>query len=225
MWNTSEGDRILQGHESALFKAGVLALVERVKEEAEFEAEPYCIVVFDELTWSQRLAVLETITTHLLTNSLPAPKLSAVNESAVAMVFEHISFEIDMEIEEISPGTTWRQLVLNAAHESIRTPDDEEEEEEEESDTDHGTYIPDSPNSQRRDLWHPLVHSLADQILWDRDFEMIETFVDEPPEKATMMRQIMGIDEDYFSTAAEDLNSPEEVSDSLGRLSKLLLDA
>lgn len=217
MWNTSQGDRMLQGAEAALFKAGVVSLVECVKEEAEYTTDGYSVVVFDQLTWSQRLAVLESISTYLLTNTSPAPKLSAVNEAAIAMVFEFISYQIDIEIDDEPPSNLWRSLVLDAANECFG-----DNSEEEEADDD---FIPDSADSQRRDIWHPLVQTLADQILWDRDFEMIETFIDEPPEKATMMRQIMGIDDDYFSTAADDLHSPGEVAESLNRLSNLLSDA
>lgn len=216
MWNTSDGHRILKGAEAALFKAGVLALVECVKEEDEFTGDGYVIAVFDALTWSQRLAVLECVATHLLTGGTDPPKLSAVNESAIAMVYEHISHQIDDEIDRAT--YVWRTLVLNAAHDCFWQPEDETDTNE----THEFEYIPNSPESTRIDLWHPLVQSLADQILWDRDFEMMETFVDEPPEKATMMRQIMGIDEDYFATAAEDLNSKEDVEASLNRLTLLL---
>ena len=51
---------------------------------------------------------------------------------------------------------------------------------------------------------------------------MMEDFLDEPPEKAALLRQIMGIDDDYFVSIAEDLNSPEAVSATLDRLNGLL---
>ena len=226
MWNTSQGNRILQGAEAILFKAGVMALVEQIKEEVHFAKGDYSVVAFDELTWSQRLAVLETITTHLLSATAPPPELSAVNESAVAMVFDRISYEIDREIEGEPLGNSWRRLVLSAAHECLCEPNDDRENAETNNyDVDSvDDDIPESAESNRRDLWHPLVQSLADCILWDRDFEMIEDFVDEPPEKAAMIRQIMGIDDNYFSTAADDLHSPDAISDSLNRLSKLLVN-
>ncbi|HIK96125.1 MAG TPA: hypothetical protein EYG03_29625, partial [Planctomycetes bacterium] len=117
MWHTSEGDRLLEAAEARLFKAGVTGLVERVKEEARADSGGYSIALFDELTWSQRLAVLESVATHLLTKTGQMPELTAVNEAAVGAVFDHISFEIDMEIDDVPSGTVWRQLVLDACHE------------------------------------------------------------------------------------------------------------
>lgn len=222
MWNTSEGERILTGAEANLFKAGVLALVQCIKEEGELEENGYCIAVFDQLTWSQRLAVLELVTTHLLGDAGAPPQLSAVNESAIAMVYEYIAFEVDMEIGFDEPPTSdsWRSLVLYAARECYWNPQLDPPPAEDTLDI---ADLPDSADSRQRDVWVDLVRSLADRILWDRDFELIETFVDEPPEKAAMMRQIMGIDENYFSTAADDLNSPEEVRESLKRMSAMLV--
>lgn len=222
MWNTSEGERILIGAEANLFKAGVLALVQCIKEEGELEENGYCIAVFDQLTWSQRLAVLELVTTHLLRDDAPSPTLSAVNEAAIAMVYEYVAFEIDLEIEfeEPASSTTWRQLVMYAARDCFWNP---ELDANPPPDASNIAHLPDSALCRDRGVWSSIVSALADRILWDRDFELIETFVDEPPEKATMMRQIMGINEEYFSTAADDLNSPEAVKDSLNRLSALLI--
>ena len=224
MWHTSEGDRNLEGNEAKLFKNGITGLVEYEKEEGDLDGFGYSTAVFDNLTWSQRLAVLENAATHLLTKTNAIPKLTAVNEAAIAAIFEHISFEIDREIDLEPPRTDWRQLVLNTHLERFGQYVDGRSVidgliDEEESDE---SYIPESADSERRDLWHPLVQSLADQILWDRDFEMMEDFLDEPPEKAGMLRQIMGIDDDYFATAAEDLKSAEEIGRTLQRLDGIL---
>lgn len=222
MWNTSRGERILTGAEANLFKAGVLALVQCIKEEGELEENGYSIAVFDQLTWSQRLAVLELVTTHLLSDSGHSPHLSAVNESAIAMVYEYIALQVDLEIpfEQSTGSSTWRTLVLYAARECFWNPEHDPDPADESLDV---ACLPTDANSRQSDLWATMVRLLADRILWDRDFELIETFVDEPPEKAAMMRQIMGIGDDYFSTAAEDLNSPAEVRDSLRRLSAILV--
>ncbi|MEO2027495.1 MAG: hypothetical protein ABGZ23_16600 [Fuerstiella sp.] len=223
MWHTSEGDRLLEAAEARLFKAGVTGLVERVKEEARADSGGYSIALFDELTWSQRLAVLESVATHLLTKTGQMPELTAVNEAAVGAVFDHISFEIDMEIDDVPSGTVWRQLVLDACHEcfgdELQEHDESDDEELSEEDAD---YLPESASSDRPDLWHPLVQSLADRILWDRDYELMGEFLDEPPEKAAMLRQIMGIGDDYFAAAAVDLHSDQEAAETLRRLAGIL---
>ena len=223
MWHTSEGDRVLGGAEAELFRAGLWALVEQIKDEDELGA-CYCIQLFDELTWSQKLAVLEQLATHLLANETQgpdaAPKLTAVNEAAVGAVFEHISFEIDLEIEENLSVTTWRQRVLAACHESFGMV--EVDAAAADGVADDELSIPENPESTRRDLWHPTVQLLADRILWDRDYEMVGQFLDEPPEKAALLRQIMGIDDAYFAVAADDLSSEKDVSNSLQRLTLML---
>ena len=223
MWHTSEGDRILEAAEAHLFKAAATGLVERVKEDVRIESGGYTISLFDELTWSQRLAVLESVTTHLLTGTDRMPELTAVNEAAIGTVFDHISCEIDLEIENISLGTQWRQLVLDACHEcfgdDLREPDDSDRDDSAEDEAD---YLPKSAHCARPDLWHRLVQSLADRILWDRDYELMGDFLDEPPEKAAMLRQIMGIGDDYFAAAADDLHSDQEAGETLRRLAGIL---
>jgi hypothetical protein len=223
MWHTSEGDRLLEAAEARLFKAGVTGLVERVKEDARVEGSGYSIALFDELTWSQRLAVLESVATHLLTKTDHMPELTAVNEAAIGSVFDHVSFEIDMEIENVTLDTVWRQLVLDACHEcfgdELQKDDDTDGEESAEDDAD---YLPESASCSRPELWHQLVQSLTDRILWDRDYELMGEFLDEPPEKAAMLRQIMGIGDDYFAAAAVDLHSDQEAGETLRRLAGIL---
>ena len=216
MWHTSEGDRILDGAEAALFRAAVLALVERVKDERNLEPA-YCIQLFDELTWSQRIAVLEHVASHVLASTEKPPELTAVNEAAIGAVFEHVSFEIDSEILDTPNSCDWRKLVLNACYESFGKPVGSGD-----SDEDGTPIFPESPECERHELWHATIQMLADRILWDRDYEMVAEFLDEPPEKAAMLRQIMGIDDNYFVVAAQDLVSDAEVQNSLRRLSKIL---
>ncbi len=218
MWHTSEGDRILHGAEAALVRAAVLSLVESIKDE-HFQEGGYCVQLFDELTWSQRLAVIEHVATHLLTPTEDTPKLTAVNEAAIGAMFEHISLNIDMEIDESPSKLTWRTLVLDACHEAFGIPVNDPATV---CELDDGPPIPTSVSSVRRDQWHPSVQMLADRILWDRDYEMVDEFLDEPPEKAALLRQIMGIDENYFSVAAVDLTSDEDVRNTLQRLAKIL---
>jgi hypothetical protein len=223
MWHTSEGDRFLEAAEARLFKAGVTGLVERVKEDVRVENGGYTITLFDELTWSQRLAVLESVATYLLTKSEQMPELTAVNEAAIGTVFDHVSFEIDMEIEDITSRTVWRQLVLDACHECFGDELSERDDSGgDDAAEDEADYLPETANCDRTDLWHHLVQSLADRILWDRDYELMGDFLDEPPEKAAMLRQIMGIGDDYFAAAADDLHSDQEAGETLRRLEGIL---
>lgn len=211
MWHTSSGDRILSGAEAKLFKAALTGLVE----ETMLSDCDFCgcgIELFDELTSSQRLAVLEGIATSLLTDTVDMPNLTAVNESAVAAVFEYARFEVELEIDDCTAGTTWRQMVFDSYHECFAN--------ESGSDSEH--CCPAHAGSDCRTEWHSAVESLADRVLWDRDFEMVGSFLDEPPEKAAMMRQVLGIDDDYFSAAADDFTTRDAAEQSIGRLTRIL---
>ena len=69
---------------------------------------------------------------------------------------------------------------------------------------------PQSEQSSNLSQWQSLTESLADRILWDRDFEMAGSFLDEEPAKAAVLKQMMGIETDYYSSIAPDPN-PDEV--------------
>ena len=215
MWHTSEGDRTLTGAEARLFKCAVLSLVEFVRDESDddFSSWNSGIALFDDLIWSQKLAVLETVTSHLICDSGPMPGLTAVNEAAIGAIFEYVSFETDLEIDDRPAQPRWRTMVLDACRECLVIDSEIDAE---------FNVLPTDPLSQDRHNWHAAVQLLADRILWDRDYEMMGEFLDEPPEKAALLRQIMGIDDDYFAAAAEDLNSPKAVVDSLTHLEELL---
>lgn len=220
MWHTSDGDRVLEGAEARLFRSGVAALVEQV---TQFEGWACGITLFDELTQSQQLAVLESVATPLLTADRPSPELTAVNEAAIGAVFEQIRLEVEMEIDDLRPSTEWRQRILDAcrekvvdsANEFVLSPED---------DFDEGAtpWIPEFANSSDGELWHSAIEHLTDRILWDRDYEMMGEFLDEPPEKAALLRQILGIDDTYFAVAAADLNSSEQTDRTLRQLTRIL---
>ena len=59
--------------------------------------------------------------------------------------------------------------------------------------------------------WGRVIDYLADAILWDRDFEFSESFLDMDPEILRERRQILGIDDDYFTQIAPD-PPPAEVA-------------
>jgi hypothetical protein len=51
--------------------------------------------------------------------------------------------------------------------------------------------------------WHDLLEEIIDRVLWgDRDFQEAELFLDRDPRESRQLKQLMGIDEDYFSAIA-----------------------
>jgi hypothetical protein len=54
------------------------------------------------------------------------------------------------------------------------------------------------------DDWCWFVEMIADQILWDRDFNLDGLVADIQPEKADQLKAYLGIEPDYYSTVAPD---------------------
>ena len=67
--------------------------------------------------------------------------------------------------------------------------------------------------------WEICVEFLADQILWDRDFEE-EVFLDHSPESSSELKRMSGIAEDYYVEVCPDPR-PEEVPSLLAGLREL----
>jgi hypothetical protein len=219
MWHTPEGDRVLRGSEAALLKAAMTDVAERIREESSGHSGQwdYGIQLFDELPWSQRLVLLECVATYLFTETDEPLHLTAVNEATIGVLFEHIRSEIDLEIEDPThTDTRWRGRVL-AAYEACFCVDGIDITVDEDDDFVRPVVI-----SEDRDAWSDLVESLADRILWDRDYEMDSLFLDTAPDKAEMIKQYLGIDSDYFSTAAPDVATDEAAASLFQRLDQLI---
>lgn len=214
MWHTPSGDRTLAGAEALLVKAAITGVAEQIMEESGgyFDQWDYGIYRFDELTLSQRLQLLEQVAAHLLTSTSETLELTAVSEAAVAAIFAHVLVEVDLEIDnDESPTTRWRSLILAAYAECF---DDDG------GDPEDDFQVP-AATSIERDDWELLVESLADNILWDRDFEM-EEFLDASPEMSAMLKEHMGIDEDYYSAPAPDTSNDAAIEETYQRLETFL---
>lgn len=221
MWQTSAGDRTLEGREAALVAAAITAMVEQIREESSAYRDQltYGIALFDDLTWTQRLATLDQVATYLLTPTKEPLELTAVAEATVGALFDHVRFQIDLEIEEIlGPGTTWRQMVLDA-YDATQPEYEPLDDEPEESGEDYG-WGTSSADCCDRSAWWDLVESLTDQILWDRDYEMMSDLADQPPEQAALLKSYLGIDDDYFAAAGPDAVTETAVANTLHRLSQ-----
>jgi len=198
-----------------LIKAAVSGVVVQIKEESTgcVEQWAYGIGLFDELTWSQRLVLLERVTTYLLTDTSESLELTAVNEAAVAVLFSHVLIEIDCEIDADQPNSRWREMVLAAY--SLCFPNDAAGTDDEED------FALPTSDCDDRDKWSDLVESLMDRILWDRDFEMEAQFLDTPPEKGAILKNFMGIDQEYYSDAAPDAVSDDAAEQFFQRIENL----
>src|SRR5260370_39000563 len=120
------------------------------------------------------------------------PDLTANAEATVAAIFEYIRQSVEIEIgldEGDDPDATfWRRHVLAACLEG------EENWEE---------PLPD-PSCDDLGEWKVLIDVLAEWILWDYDFCMEESFLDEDPVVAKKKMKEMGIAGDYYLQPAPD---------------------
>ena len=66
----------------------------------------------------------------------------------------------------------------------------------------------DIPDSQCEELfrWERLITDLSELILWDRDFELAESFLDLDPGVSEHRRRLLGIDEHYFSAVPGEID-------------------
>lgn len=213
MWHTSSGDRTLTGAEALLVKEAITAIVEQIMEESAGYTEQweYGVDRFDELTLSQRLKLLEQVAIHLLTPTQETLELTAVSEAAVAVIYEHMLVVIDLEIDDDRPTTRWRSLILAAYAECFSEDAGDLEDE----------FHPPASTSNNRKEWEVLIDCLTDNSLWDRDFE-IDEFLDASPEVSEMLKDHMGIDDDYYSAAAPDIDNEEAIEETYHRLESLL---
>ncbi|MCS7470706.1 hypothetical protein NZK35_28980 [Stieleria sp. ICT_E10.1] len=208
-WHTPSGDRYLVGEEAELVRDSLATMVQELASCRETEEEPweYGVTLFDELTWQQQLAVLDLLATNLLQQTDQTLELSGINEAAVAAVYQNIIQQIELEIElhPVSPEEfrcRWRQAALDAFLEN--EDDDVLLQEECLQEADQKSVFDIEVDSLEVDRWSWLVEMLADRVLWDRDFEMVNVMIDAPPERAAAMRAALGIHSGYYTAIAPD---------------------
>lgn len=208
-WHTPSGDRHLVGEEAELVRDSIATMVEELASCRETDEEPwrYGVMLFDELSWQQQLAVLDRLATNLLQATSATLELVGVNEAAVAAVYQNILQQIELEIElqPVSPAEfryRWRQATLDAYREN--ETDEIVQEEMISQQGDNESIFDLDVDCTDLDQWRWLVESLADRVLWDRDFEMVNEMIDAPPERAAAMRAALGITPGYYTAIAPD---------------------
>jgi len=233
MWHTSRGDRTLSGHEAALVRTAIGSMIDRLLVHVDEEIDNHeitsdaridcdcAIAVYDSLTLSQRIALLHDVATFLLTKTNRVLPLSAATEATVAAIFvevrDQVAIEIDFPLETAAepPARSWRSLVLAAYHSVFADDIDEGLADE---------LMPaELPGPFSTDIfqWEFLIESLSDAILWDRDFEMADSFLDEDPHRSHHRRRLLGIDDEYFTRIADDPR-PDQVYGLVSRTRRIV---
>jgi len=193
-WNTPQGNRTLQGAEAVLFAICIPTMIDLYNDD---DSKPKklnygCQLVqgaFEKLTTPQQFTVLEDVSTALLTDTPTCPTLNAVNESAVYYVYKWLEEQFD----DVEIGVeVWGQHIIDAYNQvhpsETKIADDDSNDESDSRPT---------LDNFDEDVWITAIEALADQILWDRDFEMEDTFSGTNPFSSLVMDR-MGIEQGYF---------------------------
>jgi hypothetical protein len=195
VWITALGNRVLRGAEWELFRVGLSTLWDDI-ESQEDDEEPGTTEVqgFDRLTRPQRLALLSQVAKGLHDRREPCADLTAFNEAAVAAVFAQVRYLVWVEIDGQRSGFGAfsrdragrpRERVLAAIRqvEPVRRAD-----------------LP-KASSTDYSRWSDIIRTMLFRILDDIDYLAADIFLDMPPSRSRSLKGMLGIPEDYFSTA------------------------
>lgn len=231
MWHTPVGDRVIRGAEAELIQLSIHYLVEEIQlHEWEGGELGFCanIEVFDELTWTHKIAAIEQVARYLLTDTAEVLSLNAINEAVVGAIFENVRQMLESELtanpyldtsllnlsnEEMPSLWFWRDKVLAAVIASTSAEELLELQAE-------GFDLPDVTSSDM-EVWSNLIENLADQILWDRDYELAAAFMDDDPDLATAEKEMFGIDHDYFTALPPDQRE-DQIKTVVGNIERLI---
>lgn len=206
-WRTQLGERTLKGAEAELIREALGHVIDMVDEEIAGYADPwqFGVMLFDRLEQRARLALLADVGWALLRETDVCPKLTAISESGVAVLFmdieQSIQFEIDTQDDSDDPFF-WRSRILAIFQEDGDTTD-----------------LP-AENSNDWSEWETLMEVLSERILWDNDFNDADQFLDSPPDQAHFLRALMTIDDEYYRAIPPDPKD-EDLSRIRNRLREL----
>lgn len=200
MWQTSSGERVLYGAEGNLFRAAVHRLASWLEEYHNAPGELGTGVhVFDELTFEQKLAMLDLVAAALLREGVPAPGLTAVTEGTIGAVFRYLSQLVETEIDEHE--CELRPMISAAAHERHLDKN-----------------LPtNSARCAEWHEWHEMIEELSMKILWDLDWDLPQKILDMDPAQRQDIQKQFRIDSGYFTAVAPD-PTPKQLTAIRARL-------
>jgi hypothetical protein len=187
MWWTPDGMRVMYGPELKLFSEAADALRSRIVKSRRRNRTG--VRFFDQnLEPDEQLVAIQFAVDHLSDPDAECPNLTAWVEATIYAVFKTALSEIRREIRTKKPNYAWRGLAFDAymacyGHEIGK---------------DMRNSMVRNARSRSVDSWSWVIDLLSQCILWDRDWELDETFMDLPPESSRHLKMLAGIDDDYF---------------------------
>lgn len=213
MWMLSDDERVLTDSEWACLRIGLASLRDFIQDDpdGQYGFSMTGVQVFDRLSAPQKLALLADTCEALTLPSVPAPKLTAVNEGTVAALLQSFWNQLVAELDMCDQFDDDDYPLLECRRALLYAFEDEE-------DPDTQDMLPYEDESDS-EMWHDLFTLFESRFLDDTDYEMA-ALLDAPAEKAEEVKAIMGIDDEYFVSVAPDPTELEmnKVNQKLARL-------
>ena len=201
MWETSQGTRTLADAEAHLVRELVHYLHDQILVGIEIGESHYSGVrVFDALQPTQQLVMLHHVALGLLDADTSPSTLTAISEATIYALFRELETLIEAEIEFDSAGSVPDNQIRTMACRAYLSGAGHDGSEDEV----FGDLIPPLA-STNMNQWSEFVEALADNILWDRDFQLDRLVSDAAPDHAHIIKTQLGINADYYSSIADDV--------------------
>ncbi|TWU00999.1 UPF0158 family protein [Stieleria varia] len=201
MYETTYGDRVLRGAEARLIAHAAWRFTDdlrnHVPSDGRADMNRGDSVIFEALSPEQKIVMIDRVTLYLLDETVDAPPCTALLDATIAalyrQVYDSVNIEIDLDHTSSTSGpegTLEREQVIEAylVNADVEDPDFE---------------APD-PECQDLSIWQGIIDSLRDRVLQDEDWLLESPLMDIDPDESHAVRQIAGIDRDYFTDIAPD---------------------
>ncbi len=193
-WHAQDGDLVLLGDEARLFRDAILYLCDEISEAIDDEDSFYGGArVFDQMTRTQQIASLELVTKSLFHETEDCLELNAWNEATLAAILAQIHTLLQLELDEGDKDEI--RCVLSRLTECEVSRDDWNDWSE----------------------WDNIFDGYEDRFLWDSDFDDTD-ITDLPPDRANLVRQMMGIADEYYASVPPDLDDDREIVFAVKRI-------
>ncbi len=193
-WHAQAGDLVLLGEEAELFRNAILLLCDEISEAIDDEDSFYGGArVFDQMTRTQQIASLELVTTFLFQETEDCLELNAWNEATLAAILAQIHTLLQLELDEGDKDEI--RCVLSRLIGCEVSRDDWNDWSE----------------------WDNIFDGYEDRFLWDSDFDDTD-ITDLPPDRANLVRQMMGIADEYYASVPPDLDDDREIVFAVKRI-------
>ncbi len=163
MWRTPEGNRTLSGVEAEVFLEGLRSLTAELRDQRDDHESD--VPAFDALSFGQRVSTLQDVSNGLLRSDVPIAVHTAANEAAIYAIYRQLH---RMVVDELMVSDEGEEECLDVRGMLTRAAST--------------MRLEGAPSSDCTDdaEWDALIETLSDRVLWDRDFEGGNLFLDSP---------------------------------------------